>query len=455
MSLCLIRLPYSSSVYTVYKTKAKRNELRPPYGLECIAGATRSVGITTNILDAEALRFTTEDIIAHALEYEIVGIGVTTPEYAMALEIFARIKQEKPKCITVLGGPHIRIRLMKEPIPNVDYCIEGDGEEEMIKIALKKERPLSTIFRIGTCSLDAYHVFKSHLHATGIYAYPIQGRFYRTDTIVTSRGCPNKCIFCVSNGSLYCTRGLSTVIAEMESSVVDFGTELYMFLDDTLTANVPRLFDLCVRLRKSVILQGVKYWGSLRANTVTEEVIYEMKKTGFVELTIGVESLSPAMLKNMRKNHTVEQVANAMRIIKKHGIVTRASFIVGAPFESKETIDESIRACLDMDIDRISVNTMTPYPGTELWELAHIPNSGIQLESEDMRDYRRWGHAVVSTPYLSSKELQYHQKRFLMEFYSSKKTLANYARFFLQGNRDKYFYRPVLDAIRMRIRGIK
>jgi radical SAM superfamily enzyme YgiQ (UPF0313 family) len=229
-----------------------------------------------------------------------------------------------------------------------------------------------------------------------------------------------------------------------------------MFFDDTLTADAAGFTLLCdmITLNKQLgnLPKKLKFWGLLRANTVTDEICIKAKEAGFIELSMGIESLSQQSLNYMRKNITIAQVENALRILKKHKIITRASFIVGAPHETEQTIKDSIALACKFPLDRISVNVMTPYPGTELWYMAKEGGKGIVIKDTDFNDYRRWGTAVVETEELTQSQLVYWQREFLRRFYTTPRVIRFYIKQFMTGHWDKYFYRPVLNAIKWSVR---
>ena len=101
---------------------------------------------------------------------------------------------------------------------------------------------------------------------------------------------------------------------------------------------------------------------------------------------------------------------------------------------------------------RVGVNILTPYPGTEMYQIAVNGGNGLRLVCKDWKDYRRWGTSVIETDALSASDLEYYQKKFLRQFYASRKVLFYHLKQLLRGNHSFFFFRPVIYAVADRIR---
>ena len=151
-------------------------------------------------------------------------------------------------------------------------------------------------------------------------------------------------------------------------------------------------------------------------------------------------------------------------------ITKRGSFIIGHPYETEETIWDSINFAIELDLDEIGVNIMTPYPGQVtfrdalegkgVWlshkhqyaEFQNLDRGNEAVESwngfqniswhEYWKDHLRWGSSVIETETLSGEALRYWQGRFLQEVYGSENMAKRRQRFLDNGNDDEYWHRP-------------
>jgi anaerobic magnesium-protoporphyrin IX monomethyl ester cyclase len=112
-------------------------------------------------------------------------------------------------------------------------------------------------------------------------------------------------------------------------------------------------------------------WGCAgRVNLMTEDLVSTMAEAGCVLIGYGIESGSQRMLDFIKKKVTVEQAKRAIRLTKKYLGWADCSFMIGYPGETKETIRETVDFCKELDLAPEVIFFLTPYPGTELYELA-------------------------------------------------------------------------------------
>jgi anaerobic magnesium-protoporphyrin IX monomethyl ester cyclase len=273
----------------------------------------------------------------------------------------------------------------------------------------------------------------------------------KIDVLEAIRGCPFMCTFCSVRGVKPRFREIMRVVNEIEHSYKTYGTQLFMFFDDTLTVSRTYVMDLCDEIIKRGLHKHVVFYANTRANTTTEELLDKMIAAGFTELSMGVETGSPAMMKAIKKGTRIGQYERVYKWMLAKGIQTRGSFIVGHAFETHETVLESIEFAKKVDLMRCAVNILTPYPDTHAYVQA-LAGEGLHLMCKDWREFKRWGTAVIRTDDLTAEDLEWYQRRFLTEFYTQPKILWYHFKQLLQGNFSHYFYRPLFFAMRNRIR---
>ena len=245
-----------------------------------------------------------------------------------------------------------------------------------------------------------------------------------------------------------------------------------MFFDDTFTIHRARAMELMERIlhakRTGALPEDVHFYGFTRANTLDRELLVLMKEAGCDKLSLGVETGNAAVLEAMQKGTKLDDYRNAYALLDELGITKRGSFIIGHPYETEETLWDSINFARELDLDEIGVNIMTPYPGQVtfrdayesrgIWFSAHIHYADLREGAGSLRDgwsdyiavnwhdywrdHLRWGRAVVETETLSQEALVYWHARFLQEVYGSKEMAKRRERFIKMGNDDEYWHRP-------------
>lgn len=125
--------------------------------------------------------------------------------------------------------------------------------------------------------------------------------------------------------------------------------------------------------------------------------------------------------------------------------------MIGCPYETHQTVMDSINFAKKLPLYRVGVNILTPYPGTVAYHSAQN-GDGIHLVCKDWKDFRRWGMSVIRTDELTKEDLEYYQKKFLREFNTSPKVLFYHFKQFLKSNHSYFYFRPVIYAIKERIK---
>ena len=111
----------------------------------------------------------------------------------------------------------------------------------------------------------------------------------------------------------------------------------------------------------------------LRADRITDEMIKAMKRAGFYDVKIGVETLSPRVFPNVNKGETIEDIVRAVEIVKHNALRIKGSFIIGLPGSIYQTDMESFKRAQQLGFDEMAWSFLIPYPGTPAyhWVLEH------------------------------------------------------------------------------------
>jgi len=312
--------------------------------------------------------------------------------------------------VTVMGGPHVTFNAHEtiESYPELDLICLGEGDETIVELARAWERGCKwrkihgLVFRRGqeilTTSWREKQVDVNSLPLPARHLLPL--RRYRAlgmpVSMTSSRGCPFRCIFCVGRkmvGPRVRFRDPLAVADEFELlSAMNF-FQINM-ADDLFAANKEHCIEVC----DEIIRRGLKAkWSSFaRVDTISREVLERMKQAGCATVSFGVESANAGILETIKKGITTEQVIEAVRMCRDAGIAPHASFILGLPGETPDTLKETIDFA-----DRIGqlgafygFHLLAPFPGTEVCD--ESDRLGLKILTRDWSEYHA-NRAVVET----------------------------------------------------------
>jgi anaerobic magnesium-protoporphyrin IX monomethyl ester cyclase len=223
--------------------------------------------------------------------------------------------------------------------------------------------------------------------------------------IMSERGCPFGCSYCVRTfGRRLLSRSAESILSEIEALGIRHGIRNIRFMDDTFTANRARLIALCQGLIERRL--GVAWTCLTRVDVLDAEALSLMRRAGCRRMYLGLESGSQRVLDSLHKGLTVEGIRERMKTVRKSGIEASAFFIVGAPGETDEDVEESIRLAIELDLDYVIVTKMQYWPGTDLFE-SHGSTVGFDLFS---------GEELLYAPAALHKARVW-QRRFYRRFY--------------------------------------
>ncbi len=396
----------------------------PPLGISYVAAACIEAGAEVAIFDYIVSQYTPEKLRndLDSFKPDIVGATAVTMNFLAAAGIIQEAKWHNPSLITMMGGPHVSFdieRTLKQ-YPELDLIIVGEGEAtlaELLPVIDDRQSwpgingiafndgeeiiitpPQPTIDDLDTLPLPARHLLPlSRYQALG---FPV--------SIITSRGCPNRCIFCLGRkmvGFKVRHRSAANVVDEIEH-LMTYGIDRINIADDIFTANKKRVKALCEEIIKRDLHFG---WSAFsRVNTVDIETLQIMKDAGCDAISFGIESGNPEMLKRVRKGITMDQARAAVRYCKEVGIRTHASFMIGLPGETHQTMADSSKFAEELDIE-YGYHVLAPFPGTTVREEVDQYDLEILTDNWDLYDANR---AVVRTSELSADDLD----KFLNDF---------------------------------------
>jgi len=412
---------------------------QPPLGLAMIAAVLEKNGYHIKVLDAPALKLTENSILRGIVKEkpDIIGITAMTPTMNSAINMARQIKEMNNDVIIVLGGAHVTLfpEETLQRVPEVDIVVRGEGEQTMFELVKTLEngdsinsQVLGVTYREKKCirssparpfnsDLDSLPFPAFHLLPMTRYRlHPPHGRRMPSIPIITSRGCPYRCIYCSKSvfGGKYRANSPTYVVDEIEHLMEKFNVREIAFYDDVFTLDKKRVFAICEELGRRRI--EIPWTCETRVNLVNKDLVEKMKKAGCYMIAYGVESGTQEILNNLKKDITLEQATRAFELTHKIGIQTIAYFMIGSPGETPKKIEETIKFAKKLDSDFVQFSITTPFPGTELFNLAI--KEGIV--SKDWDDYIYAGLRSIDYPAFETNTLNNEDlKRWDIQAYRS------------------------------------
>lgn len=421
---------------------------QPPLGLAYVAAYLKKQGYhNVQIIDTTFERL--EDRLSLITDPEVFGIYIMTPYYAGAHKTIEFLKKKFSGIPIVAGGPHASVD-PEDTLNNlqISICVRGEGEytfSEVVK-AIREGADLSDIK--GISYIDT--VQKKIVHTPdrepiqNLDDLPFPGRellpmnYYlrggtesafsyrniRATTMITSRGCPFNCAFCQPTlnrifGKKVRFRSVNNVIEEIAHLVRDYSIRGIFFLDDTFTFNKDFVLQFCEEVQRKNF--NIQFTINSRINTIDEEMLTALKKTGVVTIMYGVESGNQTVLDNIKKKITVEQIRNTIIATKNKGINVYGYFMIGSPEESASTLKDTFSLVRKLPFDEVQFSMATPYAGTYLYDEAQSLN--LIEDPTAMKQNGYFSSTVMRSRYLTVKEIKKYHKYF--NLFSRYKSIRN------------------------------
>jgi len=390
----------------------------PPLGVSYVAAAFEAAGCQVRILDYIVSRYTPEKLKAEldAFKPDVMGGTSVTMNFPVAADIMRTAKRHRPFALTVMGGPHVSFDAERtlETYPEIDLLVLGEGERTIMELVphianRSRWRDIKGLaFRQGGTTvttesreliedLDSIPLPARHLLPLSRYralGFPV--------SIITSRGCPNACIFCQGRrmvGRRVRYRKVEHVMDEIEQ-ILSYGISRINVADDLFTSNKARVREVCGQILERGL--AFKWSAFARVNTVDRETLEIMRDAGCDGISFGIESGNPEILRNVKKGITLEQARNAVSLCKEVGILSHASFMVGLPGESPESLRDTQAFAESLGIS-YGYHFLAPFPGTDVRE--KIEGYDLEILTDDWARYDA-NTAIVRTSRLTPEDIE-------------------------------------------------
>lgn len=397
-----------------------------PLGLARLAAVLRDAH-DVRILDLDAVNGNDATLRNELSKFnpDIVGVTVKTPCLGAAQEACKVIKDAGDFKLIVGGAdPTARPDQILSDLP-ADVAVQGEAEELITPLVenindtnFLKTIPGLTIRTPNGVVQTERRGFVEDLDKLPFTAYDLlpldRYKAYPLNMpeqlliMITSRGCPWACTYCFHaiHGHKPRAHSAEYVINEithMESLPIKLRS--IIFVDDTFTFFRDRTIDIC----RGVQDKNISFRCESRVNVVDEELLGIMYESGFKHISFGVESGNQRIIDEWNKKITKAQVRSAFKAAHKVGLTTSAYFIIGAPSETPETVQDSIDFAKELNADFTQWSLASPLPSTALhdWYVENfgeiIDWSGTNYSSVFQRE--RPQMSIYRGKYMTNEEL--------------------------------------------------
>jgi anaerobic magnesium-protoporphyrin IX monomethyl ester cyclase len=409
--------------------KLKTVALRPPIDLLYAASSFEVAGCEVWLKD-----YPGEEHVWSHLESDIrdfrpdaILLSITTPSLDQDLKAATLAKKINPETLTLAKGAHFNLkdRETMEQFPDMDGVLRGEYENTCRELG--EGRSLSGIkgltWRSGDeiiqneargyeSHLDEFPFPARHLTRNDLYIRPDTGELQTT--LVTNRGCPHTCIYCLAqqvSGSKNRYRSEENVVAEIRECVEQYGIRNFLFRSDLFTQNKKWVIRLCKAILDANL--DIQWACNSRVDTLNPEVLKWMRNAGCWIVAMGVESGDQETLDRLDKKAKVEDSYAAVRMLREAGIRSSVYLLMGLPWDTDELIDKQLKYAKDLDPDFLEIFYVYPFPGTRLYEIA--VEEGLIRDG----DIPKAAYADPSMPgkFLSTVEFARLRKKILRKYY--------------------------------------
>lgn len=411
--------------------------LRPPIDLMYAAAAFEQGGATCEIRDypAEGGGWTELEGRLRELSPAVVVISVTTQTVEADMKAAALAKRVDPNVLTIAKGAHFNVH--DEDVlsrhPQLDVALREEIEESCVEIA--RGMPLADIKGITwrdrasgrivrnasrgfTRALDEIPYPARHLTRNDLYVRPDTGE--AQTTLITNRGCPFHCIYCLANqvaGTANRYRSVENVIAEIRQCIEAHGIRNFLYRSDLFTQNARWVKQLCEAIVDEKL--DIAWACNARVDTVDRDLLVAMKRAGCWIIAFGAESGDQAALDRMDKRARVEDAFTAVRLCREVGIKSSVYLLMGLPWDTRTSLEAQIRFAKQLDPDVLEFFYPYPFPGTPLRQQC----VDLGLLGTDEIPAQSYSEPAFPTVELSLAELTSFRNRGLREFYLRPRTI--------------------------------
>jgi anaerobic magnesium-protoporphyrin IX monomethyl ester cyclase len=438
-SILLVVLPHRLGTPETDESKKKvRSYLAFPYGVLTLASYlkrfAKDLGVT-EILDLNLPIYEdTEAAFGQKLESmkpDVVGFSMSYDVSYPWLRLLTDVtKAFNPSIHTVAGGPAITtayVEVMGE-CSNLDACCYSEGETALKNLAeaddagvALNQDPWVTRVRLQNKNIikpvydDLDKIIDVDYSMVDINAYSMKEAFSpftkhnsmsKQFFIVTSRGCPFKCVFCAEpsfHGANMRYVSVDKAVDHVTMLKEKYGLTVLTIYDDQILMNKARAKELFAKLAALKI--RIEMPNGVTLSYIDDEMAHLMKAAGVDTIFLAIEHGSKRVLKDIiKKPIAFNRIKPTIQLLQKAGIYCQGFFVIGLPGETRAERQETRDAIYDWGLDWASFNYATPLRGSELFRMCRdkgwVDEKYLPIGAIDMTRY------VIRSPGIDPEEIE-------------------------------------------------
>ncbi|MCX5866960.1 MAG: radical SAM protein [Proteobacteria bacterium] len=470
MKICLIK-PYSSR-------KRDYEQSHLDVGLAFLARSLQSQGHQVEILDCMRRGMDSKAFSSWLKKspFDVYCLKIYTHGLPEARTQMRAIKEQFREAWVLVGGPHpsgVGEKVFQH-LPGADFAFRGEAEIGLPKL----------LEVVG--SLGGKVVRGENIPATQQPSHPatmlseIPGLIYRTDggvkitpsqfvndldsiglpalelinipgylkenrrlvktqylPVLTSRGCPYPCSYCAASlvsGKKIRRHSVGFLMEWIERYRKDYGAVNFAIIDDAFSEDRGYVMEFCeALLKKNLKMKWDCGTNAVRLDTMEPELLHLMERAGCFYISLGIESGSERILRDMRRKADLAEIREKIRRVKRETRMTVGGFfILGYPRETLDDLRKTIRLALDLPLDLAQFWIFSPYPGTEITK--ELEQEG-RLENLDYTSCHNFAGSLPADG-VSLKTIKNYQRYAYVRFYSRPRILASTVKENIRSPRD-------------------
>lgn len=425
-----------------------------PLGLLYLAGYLNSKkpDIKLSIIDAALEDLGPKEIVdrVRLLKPDLVGLTGLTTHTRDIKETAKHIRMSLPEAVIIAGGPVTTSNyreLLKEG--SIDFGVIGEGEETFYQLVKSLQEGLEPSLLDGLVYHDregnitannerkliediddiprpAYHLISLDSYFKGPKRNS-QSSVYISKSnlpVITSRGCPFKCIFCHKTlGKVFRARSADNVVDEIIWLKRTYNIEELEIIDDIFNYDKARAKDIFKKLIDAGLNLKISFPSGIKYEMIDDELLDLFKKAGVYRLALGIESGNQRVQKTIGKIVDLARVREIIAQCSKMGFFVSGFFQLGIPGETKEEMMDTIRFAISTKLHTAMFHFTVPFPGTTMYE-EYVKG---KVEVSDFKDVR---NISVNLSAVSDEELLRIKRYAFYKFYFNPVRIINlYRRF--------------------------
>lgn len=363
-----------------------------PLGLAYIAAVLEANKFDVDIIDMYADRISGSELlkIIKDRKPQLIGFSVLTSVIDDVRCLVSGIRSVDKETKIVLGNTHASFfadSLLKEGL--ADIIVRGEGEYSMLDICksldnggcLSEVRGISyrkngdiihNAAPVPVADIDALPSPAFHLLDLNKYKeFPLlsvsNARFL---PISGSRGCNYRCYFCsqdsINKEVRY--RKIGHVIDEIEYMQKRFNVGYFCFTDACFPFSEKSGLEFCDELMRRGLHKKIKWITETRVDMVSKKLLKKMKDAGLHLIIYGIEVGNQGILDKIGKKASLDDARLALKHTKESGILSLGLFMLGLPWETESSCNDTIKFARELDADIVKFNIAIPFPGSQFYK---------------------------------------------------------------------------------------